>query len=222
MKAILYIRVSSLEQAQGGISLQAQEAKLRAYSDLYDLEVVKVVSDAGVSAKSLKRPGLQEALALLESGEAAALVVVKLDRLTRSIADWTCLIETYFAKRFALLSVNDQIDTRSASGRMVLNVLISIGQWEREAAGERTSAALQHLKSKGIHIGSVPFGYQRLEGKLVKVDELADTLDLIHTMRQSGATLQRIADELNQRAIPTARGGRWHPATVKNVLARAS
>ena len=173
MKAIGYIRVSTDEQAREGISLAAQEAKIRAYCDLYDLDLVRVVVDAGVSAKTLHRPGLGEALAALDGGEAEALVIAKLDRLTRSVADWGTLIDRYFAKRCALLSVADQIDTRTAAGRLVLNVLVSVAQWEREAIGERTVAALAHKKTLGEHVGAPAFGY-RVEGTgLVEVEAKA-------------------------------------------------
>lgn len=140
-RAVAYVRVSTEKQADAGQSLEAQQAKLAAYASLYELELVEVVVDAGVSAKTLNRPGLQRALAMLESGAADALVVVKLDRLTRSVRDLGELVEGVFAEKgAALLSVSEQIDTRSAAGRLVLNVLASVSQWEREAIGERTAA----------------------------------------------------------------------------------
>jgi hypothetical protein len=124
------------------VSLDAQRAKVKAYAELYDLELAEVIVDAGESAKSLDRPGLKRALGMLKAGEAEALLVVKLDRLTRSVVDLGTLVERYFAPgKAALLSVGEQIDTRSAAGRLVLNVLASVSQWEREAIGERTCAS---------------------------------------------------------------------------------
>ena len=138
-RAVAYVRVSTEKQADSGQSLEAQRAKLEAYATLYDLQLVEVVVDAGVSAKSLNRPGLERALAMLKSGKADALVVVKLDRLTRSVRDMGELVERYFKNgKAALLSVSEQIDTRSAGGQLVLNVLTSVSQWERQAIGERT------------------------------------------------------------------------------------
>jgi hypothetical protein len=114
------------------VSLHAQRAKVTAYAKLYDLELAEVTVDAGESAKHLDRPGLQRALGMLKRGEADALLVVKLDRLTRSVRDLGHLVEKYFAPgKAALLSVGEQIDTRSAAGRLVLNVLASVSQWER-------------------------------------------------------------------------------------------
>jgi DNA invertase Pin-like site-specific DNA recombinase len=114
-----------------------------------------VIEDAGLSAKTLDRPGLQTALAMLKTGQAAGLVIAKLDRLTRSVRDLGALIEGPFAAgKAALLSVSEQIDTRTAGGRLVLNILGSVSQWEREVIGERTAAALQHKKTRAS--GSAP------------------------------------------------------------------
>lgn len=109
-RAIGYVRVSTDKQADHGISLDAQRAKIEAYASLYDLDLIEVIVDAGASAKTLDRPGLQRALTLLKSGKADALIVVKLDRLTRSVSDLGTLVEKHFQKA-ALLSVAEQIDT---------------------------------------------------------------------------------------------------------------
>ena len=123
-RAVAYVRVSTDKQASTGLSLDAQRTKVTAYARLYDLELIDVIVDAGASAKTLERPGLTRALAMLEYGQADALVVVKLDRLTRSVRDLGHLLDRYFAKgQWALMSVSENIDTRSAAGRLVLNVL---------------------------------------------------------------------------------------------------
>lgn len=156
-RAVAYVRVSTEKQADHGSSLEAQAAKLQQYAQLYDLEIVETVVDAGLSASTLDRAGLQRALGLLVSGAADALLVVKLDRLTRSVADLAELIEEYFAAgKWALLSVGEQIDTRSAAGRLVLNVLASVSQWEREAIGERTATVMQHKLARGEYTGGKP------------------------------------------------------------------
>src|SRR6267142_5515223 len=159
-RTIVYCRVSLDKQAERGVSLDAQRAKLKAYAELYELDLVDVVIDAGVSAKTLARPGLERALGMLKAGQAEALLVVKLDRLTRSVVDLGTLVERYFAPgKAALLSVGEQIDTRSAAGRLVLNVLASVSQWEREAIGARTATAMQHKVRQGEYTGGwAPYG----------------------------------------------------------------
>lgn len=220
-KAIGYVRVSTQEQATHGYSLDAQIEKIKAYASLYDIDLIDIVIDGGVSAKSLNREGLQNVLQRLDSGKADAVIIFKLDRLTRSVTDWNTLIADYFTKH-ALLSVSDQIDTRTAAGRLCLNVLMSVAQWEREAIGERTSTALRQKQSQGQHVGSPAYGYEMLDKQLVKVASEYEAIALVKEMKANGCTLQQIADELNAQNIKTKRGGSWYPTTVKNILGRAA
>lgn len=220
MKVIGYIRVSTEDQAQGGVSLDAQRAKLEQYASLYDLELVRVVVDAGASAKSLNRPGLADALGALDSGEAEGLLVAKLDRLTRSVKDLGTLLEGYFGSRFSLLSVADQIDTSTAAGRLVLNVLASVSQWEREAIGERTSAALRHKQSQGEHVGSPALGWEMQDGALVRNAQEETALARLAALRAQGLTYRAIAQTLNAEGVPTKRGGNWNPGTVQRYVKR--
>jgi len=208
MKVIGYVRVSTEEQASQGVSLAAQEEKIRQYAALYDLELLDVIHDAGASAKSLKRPGLQQALSLLEAGQAEGIVIAKLDRLTRSVADWSSLIAGYFSKH-SLLSVADQIDTRTAAGRLVLNVLVSCAQWEREAIGERTKTALQYKKSQGVKLGAP---------SIAEAEEGLETLRYIKDLRAQGLNLSAITERLNAEGFKTKRGGKWYASTVKYLL----
>lgn len=226
MKVIGYIRVSTEEQATNGQSLDAQRAKLEAYANLYDLELVEIIADGGASAKSLNRPGLRDALAKLRGGVADGLVIAKLDRLTRNVGDWQRLIDAYFGDKAGkqLFSVADSIDTRTAAGRLVLNVLLSVAQWERETIAERTKDALQHKIGKGERCGKVRFGYAlAADGKtLVAVPSEQEAIELMKKLRAAGQTLRDIAAELNRRGIQTKEGGQWKHTTVSGILARAA
>jgi DNA invertase Pin-like site-specific DNA recombinase len=227
MRVIAYIRVSSDEQAKDGVSLDVQLAKEDAYASLYDLQIVERIEDAGISAKSLKRPGLQRALELLRTGQADGLLICKLDRLSRSVKDWNTLIDGYFSEKAGkqLFSVGDSIDTRTAAGRLVLNVLMSVAQWEREIIGERTRDALGYKKSKGERTGTVPFGYDLAadEIQLIPNTREQEALALIATLRNQGFGIRRIASELTQRGFPTKAGlARWSHQTVAKLLKRAA
>lgn len=215
MRVIGYIRVSTDEQATQGVSLAAQAEKLRAYASLYDLDLVDVIEDAGQSAKTLQRPGIQKALEMLRTGSAQGLLVAKLDRLTRSVADMAAMITEYFGDRArvgaSLLSVSDQIDTRTAAGRLVLNILASVSQWEREAIGERTRTAMAHMKAQGVKFGGPALGET--------ADEQA-TLARICELRDEALSLRQIVARLDAEGYKTKRGGRWAPETLRKVLAR--
>lgn len=214
MKVIGYARVSTEEQATSGVSLAAQVEKIRAYAACYDLEIVEVIEDGGQSAKSLRRPGIQKALQMIQNGEAQGLLVAKLDRLTRSIVDLNTLISDYFSEKAkyqaSLFSVADQVDTRSAGGRLVLNVLMSVAQWEREAIGERTKTALQYKKSQGVKLG-------RPEKHFTDSEEIR-TITYARELRAQGLTFRAIAARLETEGYKTFRGGKWGAQTVKNLL----
>ena len=226
MRVVGYIRVSTVDQADGGVSLEAQETKLRQYASLYDLDLVGIGTDAGVSAKTLDRPGLQRALGFLDRKEASGLLIVKLDRLTRSVVDLSTLVTDYFNDH-ELLSVSDSIDTRSAAGRLVLNVLVSVAQWEREVIGERTSEALQHLSKQGVKLGGEAVGWARLEetdeeGRraVAVVERELHTIARIVELREVGLSLRDICRVLTTEGIPTKRGGSWSPKVVRSILMR--
>jgi DNA invertase Pin-like site-specific DNA recombinase len=227
VRVILYARVSTEDQAKDGVSLEAQAAKMAAYASLYDLEAIATITDAGESAKSLNRPGLQKALTMLRSGTADGLVICKLDRLTRSVADWQQLIDGYFGERAGkqLFSVGDSIDTRTAAGRMVLNILLSVAQWEREAIGERTRDALRHKIRRRERCGKVRFGYDLADdGKTLvpNVDEQA-VIGLMADLRGRGHTLREIADALTARGIRTKEAkAAWTHTAVRRILHRAA
>ena len=199
-RAVAYVRVSTEQQAQEGNSLAAQKEKLRLYAELHGLELVAIEVDAGLSASTLDRPGLRKALERLERFECEALVVVKLDRLTRSVRDLCTLVDTYFAAgTHRLMSVSEAVDTSTASGRLVLNILMTVSQWEREAAAERTTAVMQHLKSTGMFTGGFPpFGFfVNDEGELVEhVEEQALMMTARYKRAEYGMSLRKIAENL--------------------------
>ena len=218
-KIAIYARVSTDKQADSGVSLDAQIAKCRAYADLYGLEVVTVIQDTA-SGKTLERDGLNQVLTMLKSGECAGVLVAKLDRLTRSVRDLGLLIEGAFATS-ALMSVAEQIDTRSAAGRLVLNILSSVSQWEREVIAERTSTAMQHMKKQGQYTGGhVPYGSIRNEtGALIPDDFEQTVIAQARELREAGLSLRKVALELDRRGLKTRKGKMFAPQQIKNMVA---
>ncbi len=224
-RTVAYLRVSTDKQAEHGVSLDAQRAKVIAYAALYDLDLIAIIEDAGQSAKSLKRPGLDEALDMLRTGQADALLVVKLDRLTRSVTDLGHLLETLFHDgRWALMSVSENIDTRSAAGRLVLNVLASVSQWEREIIGERTRAALAHKRSLREYTGGrVPYGWRLdSDGKTLDAEpsEQAVIARAI-TLRAEGLSLREVALTLDKEGHTSRVGTPLSPSVVSRFIREA-
>lgn len=231
MRVVGYVRVSTDQQAQEGVSLDAQRSRLKAYCASQDLSLVDIVTDDGYSAKSLERPGLRAALARLTAGKAEAIVVAKLDRITRSVKDLGHLCDTYFREGlpYFLLSVSDAIDTRSAGGKLILNVLMSVAQWEREAISERTIEALRELKRQGVEMGAAPYGWRYSEQadaqgrrRRVEVPEEQRGIRRICELYDADMYIRDICQRLTDEGIQ-ARGPKklWHQRSIYRVLERA-
>lgn len=214
-KIVGYIRVSTAKQE---ISPEAQRSALERYADLYELTLVEVITETG-SAKSLARPGLQRALALLKAGEADGILIAKLDRLTRSVVDLGTLLQDYFRDRWALLSVGDQIDTRSAAGRLILNVLTSVAEWEREAGVERTRAAMAQLKAEGRFTGGwMPYGSTVDGDYLQPIPAEQAVITAAKALHGQGLSLRKIAAELLARGHRSRAGTTFSACQISRML----
>jgi DNA invertase Pin-like site-specific DNA recombinase len=224
MKAIGYVRVSTDRQAEQGVSLEAQEAKIRAMATVQGAELFEVIVDGGESAKNLNRPGLQRLLALVDSGKVEAVIIAKLDRLTRSVKDLCSLLELFEKRGVALISVAESLDTASAAGRLVITIMAAVSQWEREAIGERTRDALRHKRTSGERVGNIRFGFRLSpDGKHVEPDPSEQgVLTEIRHVRQSGHTLRGIAATLNHKSLRTRRGSAWRLEHVARIIKQAT
>ena len=219
MKAIGYVRVSTEEQAKSGLGLEAQIAKIKAYAELFDIELTEIIADEGISGKTLDREGLQRAIKILKDKKAEGMVIAKLDRLTRNVADLGTLVSTVFDKA-ELYSVSEQINTKNAAGRLVLNVLVSVAQWERETICERTKDALQAKKARGEKTGgNVPFGFNEVNGKLIRNEEEQAIISEIKTLKNKGLSLRKIAEALNEKGIVTKNGKTWTATQIQRIAA---
>lgn len=218
-QAIGYIRVSTQGQADEGVSLVAQRAKIQAWCDLNDAELVAVFEDAGISGASMNgRDGLQAALKATAKG--MALVTYSISRLARSTKDLLHIAETIRARKASLVSVTEQIDTASAMGEFFFTVMGAIATLERKVTGERTKMALAHKRAKGEVYAPVPFGFDAIGGRLVKVKRESKIVGDVLRRREAGESFAAIADYLNAQGIEGKRGGRWYPSTVRYLVNR--
>ncbi len=224
MIAVGYTRVSTDQQAATGVSLAAQAEKIKAMAVVQDAHLLEVVTDAGASAKTLNRPGLAQLLDLVDRRQVQTVIVAKLDRLTRSVRDLGELLDRFQRRGVSLVSVAESLDTGTAAGRLVLNIMSSVSQWEREAIGERTRDALQHKKARGERVGTVPFG-SRLDDDgrtLIPNPAEQEIVTLVQACRDGGYSLRAIAAELNRQGYQTRRGTSWRFQYVKHILAAAA
>jgi len=196
MKAIGYIRVSTEDQAREGISLDTQKAKIEAYAAINDLELLEIIRDEGASGKDLEREGMAKLLDLVESGKVEAVIVYKLDRLSRRTLDTLNLIENLETKGIAFHSISEKVDTKSATGRFFLTILSAIAQMERDMIAERTKDALAHKKQKGEWTGRVPFGFRIKDNRLVEDPDQIKVIQKAKRLRRSGKSLREISRTL--------------------------
>lgn len=218
--AIGYIRVSTDGQAQDGVSLDAQRAKIEAWAVLNDYELTAIHVDAGISGKGMEnRPGLQAALADCRKG--SALVVYSLSRLARSTKD-TLEISERLAKVGAdLVSLSEKIDTTSAAGKMVFRMLAVLAEFERDQISERTATAMQFKKDKGELVGAVPYGLE-LAADGVNLVENAGEQVVIQQARElkcSGLSLRKIAAELARRGFNARNGQSFQSTQIMRMVA---
>jgi DNA invertase Pin-like site-specific DNA recombinase len=204
MRAIGYIRVSTREQGDSGVGLEWQERTIREQVAVRGWTLSEIRQDVA-SGKSLRKRGeLGVALRALAAGEADALVVAKLDRLSRSVLDFAGVMETAVKEGWSLVILDLGVDTTTTNGKLIAHIMIALAQWERELIGDRTRAALAAVKARGTHVG-----------RKSNVDP--ETMRLIRVLREGGKSYAGIAEALERERIPTAQGGTWHAATVRKL-----
>lgn len=203
--AIGYIRVSTADQAQHGISLDTQRALLEAEARRRGWSV-EIVADEGVSGATERRPGLDKALTSLDAGSASVLLVTRLDRMTRSVAGLGAILGRAQQHGWDVVMLSPGIDTTEPAGRFTTAILACAAQYERDLISQRTREALAHKKSQGAALG-----------RPRNVDDAV--VAHIQQQRAQKKSLRAIAEQLNAEGVPTAQGGsKWHASTVSAVL----
>lgn len=221
-QAIGYVRVSTDQQADEGVSLDAQRARIAAYATAAGLQLVEIIEDPAVSggAPLESRPGGARLVAASRKGK-LDVVALKLDRLFRDAADALTVTRAWDKGGVGLHLVDvggQAINTGSAMGRMFLTMMAGFAELERGIIAERTAAALRHMKGDGRVYNHVPLGYRAQDGRLVPIDEEQVVVAEILALHAQGKTLREIAGELNGRGIVGKKGGRFHASTIRATL----
>lgn len=207
LRVIGYVRVSTNKQDIGP-EVQVAALTAEAQRNGWTLDIRR---EDAASAKTLRnRPILAQALADLKAGQADALAVSKLDRLSRSVADFAGLLETANRQRWALICLDLGIDTSTITGAAMAQVTCTFAEMERKKIAERTRDGMAKIKADtGKHMGRrsvLP----------------AETVTLIEAERAAGLSLAKIAEKLNAEGVPTATGRTWHASTIRQVLTRVA
>ena len=222
------MRVSTDMQATEGMSLEAQQNAIEGYCALHGIKLVKICKDVISGGKDV-RPGLQEALRTLQTS-ADVLIVLKFDRLSRSIKHFCELYETYFKDGTKeLVAIRESIRLDSSLGRALVGILLVFAQMEREATGERTREAINHIRKNGYHFGKVPFGKRTIPApdhprmKILVDDE--EELAVIAQLREwatEGVGISEMAERLNAKGTKPPQGATWTKSLLYNLRLRLS
>jgi DNA invertase Pin-like site-specific DNA recombinase len=219
--AVGYVRVSTGEQAAGGLGLEAQRGAIEAWAARSEARLVGIHADAGLSGgRADNRPGLGAAVEEA-CGRRAALVVQSLSRLARSTRDAIAISARLERAGADLVSLSERIDTTTAAGRMLFRVLAVLSEFERDLIAERTSTALRIKRLRGEYTGGdCPYGW-RLGRDGITLEPVRREQVLIATARElraSGLSLRAVGRRLMERSMPPRHGGSWHAKTVRGLL----
>ena len=225
-RAVGYVRVSTDMQAADGLSLDAQTAAIEQFCAAHGYTLLRVCKDV-ISGGKDQRPGLQEALATLGRG-ADMLIVLKFDRLSRSIRHFCELYERYFKSgEKELVAIRESIRLDSSLGRALVGILLVFAQMEREATGERTREAIRHIRRLGYHFGKVPYGQKAVPApdnprfKVLADDpEQQAVLSRLKAWSAEGIGISDMADRLNADGVKPPKGPRWSKSLIYNLKLR--
>lgn len=218
MRAALYARVSTEDQANEGFSLDAQLKKLEAYCRMNQWEITGRYVDGGYSGRNTNRPEYQRMLSEIDNWD--KLVVLKMDRIHRNSVNFTQMMDLLRKKDKQFVSIKEQFDTGNAMGRFVGDIMQRIAQLESEQIGERVKLAMRYKakNSTGSLGGAQPYGYEYCDGRLVVIDDEAHTVRAIFNMCIRGSSLQDICDYLNDAGIESKKGVGWSRQTISNII----
>lgn len=224
MRAALYVRVSTDEQAMEGYSLDAQKAILHDYCISEDWEVVDVYEDDGFSGTNIKRPAYQRMIA--EHDRWDVILVLKMDRIHRNSRNFMFMMEELdrYGKKF--VSCMEALDTTNALGRFVVDMIQRLAQLESEQIGERTyigmkekAESMENTAVRSTTLGfNPPYGYVLEDGMLMPVDDELDAVSGIFAAYMNGSTVDSIAYDLNREGILTRKGNPWNKYNLGNIL----
>lgn len=217
MKARIYVRVSTDEQAREGFSLPAQEERCRQFIQSQGWTEDEIYIDDGYSAKNLNRPAMQRIIQDVKAKKFDVLVVYRLDRLVRSVMDLHFLLGLFDQYGVKFKSVTEVFDTTTAMGRFFITLVGAMSQWERENLSERVKMGMERRFLEGKRHGHAPFGYDADGDRLIINEKEAEVVRWIFKQYQNHG-MGTIAQKLNQKGIRTKNGSLWYDTQIQYLL----
>jgi DNA invertase Pin-like site-specific DNA recombinase len=218
VKVVGYTRVSVDEGGERSAGLHAQRSAIVAEVARRGWTLVEILEDSGYSGRDVNRPAVTTAMTMLRRGDADALVVAKLDRLSRSILDFTSIMARARKENWGVIALDCSVDTTTPAGEAMAHVMATFAQYERRVIAQRTSDALAELRSRSRVYSPTPFGFERDGKSLVLHAAEQKVLARMRRLRAAGRSYRAIAASLNRSEIPAKKGGGWFASSVRSVL----
>lgn len=217
-KAALYTRVSTEDQAKEGFSLDAQLEKLKAYCTARDWDIADIYIDDGYSGRNIRRPAYTQLIENMDSWD--TLLVIKMDRIHRNSKNFMIMMEKLKEQNKEFVSMTESLDTSTAMGRFVMDIIQRIAQLESEQIGERVYDGMeQKARTNGGSLGfNIPYGYDYLDKTLVINAKEKDHVKRIFDLYLQGWGMKKIADYFNDQNIPTKQKKSWGAQTISRIL----
>lgn len=217
-KAALYTRVSTEDQAKEGFSLDAQLDKLRAYCTARDWKIVGEYVDDGYSGRNTRRPAYKKLLDDIHKWD--MLLVIKMDRIHRNSKNFMLMMENLKKENKEFVSMTESLDTSTAMGRFVMDIIQRIAQLESEQIGERVYDGMaQKARTNGGSLGfNIPYGYNYENNELIVDKKEATIVKDIFNLYVDGLSMNKIAEHLNEKNIPTKQNRTWRAQTISKIL----
>ena len=196
-QAAIYIRVSTQDQAQHGFSLAAQQESLENYAKALGYDIFKIYKDEGKSAKDLKRPEMQQMLQDAEAKKFSAIFIYKLDRFSRSLKDLILTIDHLKEIGVDFVSLQDKIETTSASGKLMFQIIGAFAEFERNMIGDRTKFGMQRKAKEGGFITKAPKGYVIVNKELIPAENSEEIEEIFNEFLNNKISLTQLAKKYN-------------------------
>ena len=218
IKTAIYTRVSTEDQAKEGFSLDAQLDKLRAYCKARGWDIAGEYIDDGYSGRTTKRPAYQKMMRDIDKWD--VILVIKMDRIHRNSKNFMLMMEQLKKEEKEFVSMTESLDTSTAMGRFVMDIIQRIAQLESEQIGERVYVGMEQKAKMGEGVlgFNIPYGYEYRDGKLIINENEAEIVKIIFTWYTNGKSMGKIVEMLQNQKVPTKKQGFWAKKTVSSIL----
>lgn len=219
MKILGYIRVSTKQQSEKGNSLKLQKSKIKDYCRLNDFELIEIYEDKGISGMSIdKRDGYKEMVNYLTNNDIDGIVVWSLSRLGRKMKDVVEFMDILKRNNINFFSIKENLSNNDKVGSLIMNILGSINEFEVEVIRERIKDVKRNKKQNGEVYGRLQYGWDNVEGKLIKNDIEFSVIKRIKNLKSRGYSWRKISNRLNEDGIRSKEGKIWYDGSLYNMM----